>query len=76
MDCTYPTPCNSMCASLLSAVHINGKTARGKNMPELLTMPVSAVGRSVATSLPSGSVKVPLVESKALVSTSVVAMAS
>ena len=57
---THPTPCARKCANLLSAVQMSGKTASGKNTPELLMIPVSAVGSSLATRFPEVSVRLPL----------------
>ena len=45
---------------MLSAVQTNGRIASGKNTPELLMIPVSAVGSSVATRFPEVSVRLPL----------------
>ena len=61
-DCrTHPSPVTVMDARCPLASQVSGRTASGKKTPELLRIPSSADGRTVATLLPVlGSVRFPL----------------
>ena len=61
----HPIPVTLRDARCPSTFQVSGRTASGKNSPELLTMPSSAKGRIAATTLPVfASVKLPLNEDR------------